>query len=97
MDRDLRSKACLMKQKHYAKHFRKKISQIKRRTKNDSAIIQAFFFLFFFFQFRSLFGQELFWNLKPRIVVDAITNAITTHEQRQWKGIKSKRMSEMSW
>lgn len=35
MDRDLRTKACLMEQKHYAKHFRKKYiytSQIKKKS-----------------------------------------------------------------
>lgn len=61
MDRDLRTKACLMEQKHYAKHFRKKIytSQIKRRVTNDSLKIQAFFiFIFNFARFldKSCFG-----------------------------------------
>lgn len=61
MDRDLRTKACLMEQKHYAKHFRKKDiyrSQIKRRVTNDSLRIQAFFFIFNFAHFldKSCFG-----------------------------------------
>lgn len=35
MGRDLRTKACLMEQKHYAKHFRKKNIYIHRKLKEE--------------------------------------------------------------
>ena len=63
MDRDLRTKACLMEQKHYAKHFRKKYiytSQIKKKSDQRFSKNTGFFFICVFnfahFLDKSCFG-----------------------------------------